>query len=259
MNITAAIRSVVRAAAPPTDGAFRPPEAVEAASAAQCAAILDAARDRLRAARIDVQRAAAELREADERLARARRVVEEADRADREADEAQALARSAARDWTAAGCPDDSRPDPGVFDSSAAATRAADAARTLAEGAAAALPGLTGEAERARSEAGQAQDRLRSAIVAVLAARVEPCFSELARLRDAYIEALRPVAQLRHLVRPWGPAHPLHGFSSGLGAAIDARLREVAIEPLSEPDIVGGAHDLRAAALQLLGDSGANV
>lgn len=215
------------------------------------AALLDAARDRLRRARAYRERAVTELRTADERVARARLVVADSERADREADEAEAAARIVAREWTAAGCPEGSRPSPDLLDRAARAARAADDARTLAEGARAALPGLTEEAGRVRSEA--------AAAVAVLAAGIEPRFAELARLRDAYEAALRPVAQLRHLVRHWGPAHPLCGFSSGVGAEIDARLRELAIAPPSEPDIVGGAYDLHAAARRLMEDPEAEV
>lgn len=259
MSLSDAVRSIVRAATVPTDDAFRAPQAAVAESAQRLSALADAARDRLRRAHAERRRAAAALTEADERVARAEIVIDDAERAEREAAEAEAAARIASRDWVSAGCPDDSRPDQGLLDRAAKSADRAIDARTLAEGARAALPGLAAAAAEARAALGAADDALRSAAVAVLAAHVEPRLSELERLRDAYETALRPVASLRYLVRGWGPAHPLHGFASGVGAEIDARLRELAIEQPAEPDIVGGAHDLFAVARRLMEDPEAKV
>ncbi|MDA8349423.1 MAG: hypothetical protein M0038_11570, partial [Pseudomonadota bacterium] len=175
------------------------------------------------------------------------------ERADREAGEAEATARAAAREWSTAGCPEESRPDQALLDRSAHAAEAAADTRTLAAGAAEALPGLRAAAHEARTAFSRAEERLRAAVAGVLAARVETNFVELARARDAYLAALRQIAYVRHLFKPWGPAHPLHGFA-GPGTAIDARLRELAIEPLAEPDVAGGAHDLHALAERLLKD-----
>lgn len=252
MSVADRIRSVLQAAAPLNAGAFRAPETY-AETAQHCAALLDMARERLRAAHAERNRAEAELQAADSKVQRATAVIAGSERADREAGEAEATARDAARAWSAAGCPEASRPEQRLLDRSAQAAEAAADARTLAAGAMEALPGLREAAREARMAFSRAEERLRAAVADVLTAQIEPRLVDLAHARDAYLEALRPIAYARHLFRPWGPAHPLHGFP-GPGTAIDARLRELAIEPLAEPDIAGGAHDLRALAERLLKD-----
>lgn len=252
MSVAERIRSVLQAAAPLNAGAFRAPETY-AETAQHCAALLDMARERLREAHAERARAQAELQAADSKVQRATAVIAGSEQADREAGEAEATARAAAREWSAAGCPEASRPEQRLLDRSAQAAEAAADARTLAAGAMEALPGLREAAREARQAFSRSEERLRGAVAEVLAARVETNFVELARARDAYLEALRPIAYLRCLFKPWGSAHPLHGFS-GPGSAIDARLRELAIEPLAEPDVAGGAHDLHALAERLLKD-----
>ncbi len=252
MSVAERIRSVLQAAAPLNAGAFQAQETY-AETAQHCAALLDMARERLREAHAERARAEAELSTAEDRVARAVAVIDGATRADREAGEAEATARDAARAWSAAGCPEASRPEQRLLDRSAQAAEAAADARTLAAGAMEALPGLREAAREARSGFSRAEEHLRGAVAEVLAARVESNFIDLARARDAYLEALRPIAYVRHLFKPRGPAHPLHGFP-GPGTTLDARLRELAIEPLAEPDIAGGAHDLHALAERLLKD-----
>ncbi len=253
MSLATVIRSAIKAAAPPNVRAFQASTESAADAELRCAALLELARRRLREAHAERARAEAELSTAEDRVARAVAVIDGAARADREAGEAEAVARDAAREWSAAGCPEASRPAQDLLDRSAAAAEAAADARTLGAGAAEALPGLRAAAHEARLAFSRAEERLRAAVAEVLAARIEPRLVELARARDAYLAALRPIAYVRHLFKPWGPAHPLHGFA-GPGTAIDARLRELAIEPLAEPDIAGGAHDLRALAERLLKD-----
>ncbi|MHB1813444.1 MAG: hypothetical protein ACYCUE_01205 [Steroidobacteraceae bacterium] len=258
MSLATVIRSAIKAAAPPPRAAFQAPAESAADAALRCAALLELARRRLRDAHAGRARAEAELRAADSKVERALEVIAGSERADREAGEAEATARAAAREWSTAGCPEESRPDQDLLDRSAQAAEAAADARTLAAGAMEALPGLREAAREARMAFSRAEEQLRTAVADVLTAQIEPRLVELARARDAYLGALRPIAYVRHLFKPWGPAHPLHGFP-GPGTAIDARLRELAIEPLAEPDVAGGAHDLRALAQRLLEDPGAKV
>lgn len=258
MSLATIVRSAIKAAAPPNVRAFQASTESAADAELRCAALLELARRRLRDAHAERDRAEAELRAADSKVERALEVIAGSERADREAGAAEATARAAAREWSAAGCPQASRPAQDLLDRSAAAAEAAADARTLAAGAMEALPGLREAAREARSAFSRAEERLREAVTDVLAARIEPRLVELARARDAYLEALRPIAYVRHLFKPWGPAHPLHGFA-GPGTAIDGRLRELAIEPLAEPDIAGGAHDVHALAERLLKDPEAKV
>ena len=258
MSLATIVRSAIKAAAPPPRAAFQAPEESAADAELRCAALLELARRRLREAHAERDRAEAELRAADSKVERALEVIAGSERADRSAAAAEATARAAAREWSTAGCPEASRPDQGLLDRSAAAAEAAADARTLAAGAMEAMPGLREAAQDARMAFSRAEERLREAVTGVLAAQIEPRLVELARARDAYLEALRPIAYVRHLFKPWGPAHPLHGFA-GPGTAIDGRLRELAIEPLAEPDIAGGAHDVHALAERLLKDPEAKV
>ena len=254
MSLAERISNIVRTALPQDAGAFRPEQsAVE--SERHCEALVDLALERLREAHRGRGLAQTALRAAEDRVGKAREVIDEADRADVASSETQRAAKSAAQDWVASGSPQDARPDPGLLKRAGVAFDAAIDARCVADGAQEALPLLLQTEEDARNALGQADEALRAAVVAVLAARVEPTFIELARARDRYREALRPALYLRHLVRTWGPAHPLHGFSnSRLAAAIDARLRDLAIDSPPEVDVVGGAHDVLAEAKRLLAE-----
>ena len=258
MSLATIVRSAIKAAAPPPRAAFQAPEESAGDAALRCAALLELSRRGLREAHAERDRAEAELIAADSKVERAMAVIAGSEQADREAGAAEATARAAAREWSTAGCPEASRPDQNLLDRSADAAAAAADARTLAAGAMEALPGLREAAREARLAFSRAEERLRSAVADVLSAQIEPRLVDLARARERYLEALRPVAYVRHLFKPWGPAHPLHGFP-GPGTAIDGRLRELAIEPLAEPDVAGGAHDMHALAERLLKDPDASV
>lgn len=256
MSLAERISNMVRAALPQDACAFRPePSAPE--SEAHCQALLDLANEQLSTARAEHERAAGALEEAEAAAARVRSIVDAAGIAEQDAGEAEAREREAARAWAASGAAGD-RPIElrTLAEVSRAARRRADDAAVTAAGAREALGGLREAEEDARLVLGQADEALRSAVVDLLVARIEPQFIDLARARDAYLAARAPVVYLRHLIRNWGPAHPLHGFGSiNVAAELDTRLRELAIESPTEPDIIGGAHDVLADAKRLLADA----
>ncbi len=75
-----------------------------------------------------------------------------------------------------------------------------------------------------------------------------------------YEAALRPVVALQQLVRAWGLAAELYGFSSTeVNTALDRRLKQLAPETPSETDLRGTALYLRDQALKLLEDAGATL
>ena len=260
MSISLTIRAMLGLAVPDAEGAFTapapalPPELVQQ----HHRALADSAREALRAAHVDRTAARRVLAEAEGKVARALEVIEMSRRLDSEAGAAEAAAREAARIWTAAGCPEDSRPDASLLDAAAAASNAAVDARTVAAGARDALPVLQRTVLSARIELEQSQGRVREAAIAVLAADAEPRLAQLERLRDEYESALRPLAGLRHLVKSWGPAGELAGFSnSNLGQALDKRFKELIPLPPADTDLRGAALDLRERALRLLEDASA--
>ncbi len=262
MSISLTIRAMLGLAVPDAEGAFTaPPPALSADLLQQHhTALMDAAREALRAAHIERASAKAVLAEAEGRVSRALTVLSESQRLDAAAAEAEAVARSAAKAWAAAGCPEDARPDPGLLDKAAAASSAAIDGRTTAAGAQDALPSLRRAVTDAQVALGQAEGRVRDAAVNVLAAAAEPKLTELERLRDAFEAELRPLAALRHLVRHRGPAAELAGFSNtDLGQALDRKFKELMPLPPPDTDLRGGALDLRERALRLLDDPAATL
>ncbi len=257
MSIGLTIRTMLGLAVPDTEGAFQPPVPALSGDLVQQhhTAIMDTAREQLRAAHVERASAAAALDAAEAKVARALEVIATSQRLDAAAAEAEAVARSAAKAWAAAGCPEDARPDPGLLDKAAAASNAAADGRTVAAGAQDALLGLQRAVQSARIELEQSQGRVRDAAVGVLAAAAEPKLTELERLREQYEAAQRPLAALRHLVKHWGHAGELAGFSnSDLGQALDKRFKELTPLPPTEPDLRGAALELRERALRLLDD-----
>lgn len=260
MGLVDTVKLMIGLSVPDTDGAFTaPPPALSPDLERQHhAALMDSARESLRSAHVERASAHAVLTEAEARVSRALEVIATAERLDAEAAQAEAEARAAAKAWAAAGCPEDSRPDPDLLDRAAAASNKAIDGRTVAAGAEDALPGLRRAVQDARITLGQADDRVRSAAIDVLAAAAEPRLAELARLRDHYETALRPLAALRHLARSWGPGGELAGFSdSALGLSLERKFKELTPLPPSEPDLRGSALDLRERALRLLEDADA--
>ena len=262
MGIIDTVKLVIGLAAPDTEGAFTAPAPALSADLLQHhhQALMDSAREALRAAHVERAAAQRELAEAEGKVARALEVIEMSRRLDTEAGAAEAAARDAARAWTAEGCPEDSRPDASLLDAAAAASNAAVDARTVAAGAQDALPVLQRAVQDAKLALGQSQDRVRTAAVNVLAAAAEPRLAGLERLREQYEAALRPLAALRHLVRHRGPAAELSGFSStDIGQALDKRFKELTPLPPAEPDLRGTALELRERALRLLDDPQAPI
>ena len=262
MSIGLTIRTMLGLAVPDTADAFTAPAPALSADLLQQhhTALMDAAREALRAAHIERASAKAVLAEAEGRVSRALAVLSESQRLDTAAAEAEAVARSAAKAWAAAGCPEDARPDPGLLDKAAAASNAAIDARTVAAGAQDALPGLQRAVQDAKLALGQAEGRVRDAAVNVLAAAAEPKLAELERLREQYEETLRPLAALRHLVKHWGHAGELAGFSNtDLGQALDRKFKELVPLPPADTDLRGGALELRERALRLLDDPQAPI
>ena len=262
MSIGLTIRTMLGLAVPDTADAFTaPPPALSADLLQQHhTALMDAAREALRAAHIERASAKAVLAEAEGRVSRALAVLSESQRLDTAAAEAETAARTAAKEWVAAGSPEDSRPDPGLLDKAASASSAAIDGRTTAAGAQDALPSLRRAVTDAQVALGQATDRVRTAAVNVLAAAAEPKLAELERLREQYEETLRPLAALRHLVKHWGHAGELAGFSNtDLGQALDRKFKELVPLPPADTDLRGGALELRERALRLLDDPAATL
>lgn len=262
MSITSTIRTMLGMAVPDTADAFQSPAPAlpRDLEAQQHQALMDAAREDLRTAHVDRAAAQRALSEAEGRVSRALSVIEESQRLDAEAGQAEAAAREAARIWTAAGCPEDSRPSPDLLDRAASASNAAIDARTVAAGAQDALPGLRRAAQDARLVVEHADEAVRVAAVGVLAALAEPRLAQLERLREQYESELRPLAALRHLLRPSGPAAALSGFgSSAIGMPLERRLRDAMPLPPNESDLHGSAADLRTQALRLLEDPAAQL
>ncbi len=131
-------------------------------------------RERLRSAHADRVAALASSGEADARVARALEVLEDSRRRDVEAAQAEALARDAARAWTAAGCPQEGRPDPDLLDNAATASNLALDARTVAAGAQDALADPRQAAQSAPIDLAQAEERVRAAVIEVLRANAAP-------------------------------------------------------------------------------------
>lgn len=262
MGIIDTVKLMIGCAVPSTDGAFSaPPSALPAELVQQQhAALAEAAREALRAAHIDRAAARRELAEAEGKVSRALEVIATSQRLDVAAAQAEAAAREAARIWTAAGCPEDARPDPDLLDRAAAASNAAVDARTVAAGAHDALPALRRSAADAKLALGRTEEAVQVAAVGVLAAAAEPKLAELERLREQYEETLRPLAALRHLLRPTGPASALHGFASySVGQPLERRLREAMPLAPNDGDLHGSAADLRERALRLLEDPQAHI
>ena len=262
MGILDTVKIMIGLASPGNEGAFQtaapalPPELVQQ----HHRALADSAREALRAAHVDRAAAQRVLAEAEGKVARALEVIEMSRRLESEASAAEAAAREAARIWTAAGCPEDARPDASLLDAAAAASNAAVDARTVAAGARDALPVLQRTAQSARIELEQSQGRVRDAAVGVLAAAAEPRLAQLERLREEYEETLRPLAALRHLLRRWGPGSAFSGFSnSDAGIALEKRIKELTPLPPADPDVNGAAADLRDRAVKLLDDAGATL
>ena len=262
MGIIDTVKLVIGLASVDREGAFQPPAPALSGDLVQQhhTAIMDTAREQLRAAHVERASAAAALDAAEAKVARALEVIATSQRLDTEAGAAEAAAREAARIWTAAGCPEDARPDASLLDAAAAASNAAVDARTVAAGARDALPVLQRTAQSARIELEQSQGRVRDAAVGVLAAAAEPRLAQLERLREEYEETLRPLAALRHLLRRWGPGSAFSGFSnSDAGIALEKRIKELTPLPPADPDVNGAAADLRDRAVKLLDDAGATL
>ena len=262
MGILDTVKIMIGMAAPNSDGAFTAPAAAmpRDLEAQHHQALAEAAREALRTAHVERASAAAALDAAEAKVARALEVIATSQRLDSEAGAAEAAAREAARIWTAAGCPEDARPDASLLDAAAAASNAAVDARTVAAGAQDALPGLQRAVQDAKLALGQAEGRVRDAAVNVLAAAAEPKLAELERLREQYEETLRPLAALRHLVRHRGPAAELAGFSNtDLGQALDRKFKELMPLPPPDTDLRGTALELRERALRLLDDPQAPI
>ncbi len=260
MGIIDTVKLVIGLASVDREGAFQPPAPALSGDLVQQhhTAIMDTARGQLRAAHVERASAKAVLDAAEAKVARALEVIATSQRLDAAAAEAESAAREAAREWVAAGSPPESRPDPGLLDKAAAASNAAADGRTVAAGAQDALLGLQRAVQSARIELEQSQGRVRDAAVGVLAAAAEPKLTELERLREQYEAAQRPLAALRHLVRHRGPGAELAGFSNtDLGQALDRKFKELMPLPPPDPDLRGGALDLRERALRLLEDAGA--
>lgn len=260
MSIVDTVKFMIGLAAPNTDGAFQPPPPALPAELVQQhhAALMDSAREQLRAAHVERAAAQAVLTEAEGKVTRALEVITTAERLDAAAAEAEAEARAAAKAWAAAGCHEDGRPDPDLLDRAAVSANRAIDARVTAAGAQDALPGLRRAVQDARLSVSQAEDRVRSAAIDVLGVAAGPRLAQLARLRDEYEATLAPLAALRHLARSWGPGGELAGFSdSALGLSLEKRFKELTPLPPSEPDVRGSALDLRERALRLLEDAGA--
>ena len=262
MSIGLTIRAMLGLAVPDAEGAFQPPAPALSADLVQQhhTAIMDTAREQLRAAHVERASAKGALAEAEGRVARALEVIATSQRLDAAAAEAEAVARTAAREWVAAGSPPESRPDPALLDRAAAASNAAIDARTVAGGASDALPALQRAVQDAKLALGQATERVRDAAVGVLAADAEPRLAQLERLRDEYEETLRPLAALRHLVRHRGPGAELAGFSNtDLGQALDRKFKELMPLPPPDTDLRGTALELRERALRLRDDPQARL
>ena len=137
MGILDTVKIMIGMAAPNSDGAFTAPAAAmpRDLEAQHHQALAEAAREALRTAHVERASAAAALDAAEAKVARALEVIATSQRLDSEAGAAEAAAREAARIWTAAGCPEDSRPDASLLDAAAAASNAAVDARTVAAGA----------------------------------------------------------------------------------------------------------------------------
>ena len=260
MGIIDTVKLVIGLASVDREGAFQPPAPALSGDLVQQhhTAIMDTAREQLRAAHVERVSAKAVLDAAEAKVARALEVIATSQRLDAAAAEAESAAREAAREWVAAGSPPESRPDPGLLDRAAAASNAAVDARTVAAGARDALPVLQRTVLSARIELEQSQGRVRDAAVGVLAAAAEPRLAQLERLREEYEETLRPLAALRHLLRRWGPGSAFSGFSnSDAGIALEKRLKALTPLPPADPDVNGAAADLRDHAVKLLDDAGA--
>ncbi len=260
MSIGLTIRAMLGLAVPDTEGAFSPapPAMPRDLEHQHHEALMDSAREQLRAAHVERASAKGALAEAEGRVSRALAVISESQRLDAAAAEAETAARTAAREWVAAGSPEDSRPDPALLDRAAAASNAAVDGRTVAAGAQDALLSLQRAAQSARIELEQSEGRVRDAAVGVLAAAAEPKLAELERLREEYEETLRPLAALRHLARHRGPGAELSGFSNtDLGQALDRKFKELVPLPPADTDLRGTALELRERALRLLDDAGA--
>lgn len=262
MSITSTIRTMLGMAVPDTADAFQSPAPAlpRDLEAQQHQALMDAAREDLRTAHVDRAAAQRALSEAEGRVRRALEVIQTSQRLDAEAGQAEAAAREAAKVWAASGCPEDGRPSPDLLDKAAAASNAAIDARTVAAGAMDALPGLRRAAADARIVLEHADEAVRTAAVGVLAAAAEPRLAELERLRESFEAALRPLAALRHLLRPSGPNAALSGFaSSSIGVPLERRLKEAMPLQPNEGDLHGSAADLRERALRLLEDPQAHI
>ena len=262
MGFSTTIRALIGMAAPNSDGAFTAPESAlpRDLEKQHHVALMDAAREQLRQAHVARAGARGALTSAEERTRRALDLIASADTLAARAGEAEGALREAARLWAAAGCPPESAPDPALREQSIAAAKAADDARVIADGSRMALPRLRQDEGQARLLLGQAEGRVRDAAIGVLAAAAEPKLAELERLRAKYEETLRPIAALRHLARHRGPGAELAGFSNtDLGQALDKRFKELTPLPPADPDLRGGALDLRERALRLLDDPAATL
>ncbi len=262
MGIIDTVKLVIGLASVDREGAFQPPAPALSGDLVQQhhTAIMDTAREQLRAAHVDRAAAQRVLAEAEGRVSRALAVLSESQRLDTAAAEAETAARTAAKEWVAAGSPPEGRPDAGLLDKAAAASNAAIDARTTAAGASDALPALRRAVTDAQIALGQAEGRVRDAAVGVLAAAAEPRLADLERLRDEYESALRPLAALRHLARHRGPGAELSGFSNtDLGQALDRKFKELMPLPPPDTDLRGTALELRERALRLLDDASAPI
>ena len=260
MGIIDTVKLVIGLASVDREGAFQPPAPALSGDLVQQhhTAIMDTAREQLRAAHVERASAKAVLDAAEAKVARALEVIATSQRLDAAAAEAESAAREAAREWVAAGSPPEGRPDPALLDKAAAASNAAVDGRTVAAGASDALPSLRRAVTDAQIAHGQAQERIRDAAVAVLIASAEPRLAQLERLRDRYEAELRPLTALRHLLRRWGPGSAFSGFSnSDAGIALEKRLKALTPLPPADPDVNGAAADLRDHAVKLLDDAGA--
>jgi len=218
------IRTLLRHAVQPADGALVITEPSRMNSQ-HLQALLDAARDRLRDAHAERDRAAVNLRESEERLQRALGVIDDSAAADRSSDQAQATARAASQLWTSRGCPECDAPDGDLLDAAAAAHNAAVNARLLADGARDAIPGLEAAIAEARLQLSQAEERVRAAAREVMLALAEAPFADLERAaRECDRASLQVLGLARALAGNFG--QPVRGGSEALLARVRESLPE---------------------------------
>jgi hypothetical protein len=206
--VIAAIRRLL--AGPADLGAFQP-AAAPGETAAHHAALLEAARERLREAHRARDLAARELADAKATIERVHGIIRAADVAAQEASDAEMHEREAARAWAASGALGD-RPVElrTLANVSRAAQRKADDAKVAADGARQALGGLQQTEEDAQLQVSHAEERVRSAAASVLEAIIEPHFAAIERAAQIIEEETLTIEGLAKA--SWHATSPIRGL-----------------------------------------------